>query len=367
MLVILSPASVASTNVMDEVSFALEEKRTVIPVLYRDCKIPFRLRRLQHIDCRSDYNRGLSEILAILVDEQADVLKQPAAPDSAAPLQALGAEAAEMQQSERAAAEVLRKAGLEKQERAAADARRAELERQERAAAEARRRAELEMQERAAEALKRAQQERAAAAQREAPPPQAPYEFVPDRPSSSMKRYVVAGVCGAVAIAIGIWILVGGPFSQTTARPERERQTPAPTDLNQTNQTPSPPQTKKPPGERPAKPSFACTGIPRTRPIETLLCQDAKLADAEVAMVAAYDNALAALSEEDKTALKADQTAWLKQFTKVCTALAPGDDIAAPGFRDCVERYETGRARDLKSWKPKAVEPGETRRARQKN
>jgi hypothetical protein len=31
MLVILSPASVDSTNVMDEVSFALEEKKTVIP------------------------------------------------------------------------------------------------------------------------------------------------------------------------------------------------------------------------------------------------------------------------------------------------------------------------------------------------
>jgi hypothetical protein len=35
MLVILSPASVNSTNVEDEVAFALEEHKTVIPVLYR--------------------------------------------------------------------------------------------------------------------------------------------------------------------------------------------------------------------------------------------------------------------------------------------------------------------------------------------
>ena len=35
MLVILTPASVNSTNVMDEVSFALEEKKTVIPLISR--------------------------------------------------------------------------------------------------------------------------------------------------------------------------------------------------------------------------------------------------------------------------------------------------------------------------------------------
>lgn len=54
MMVILSPASVSSTNVMDEVSFALEEQKIVIPVVYRDCTIPFRLRRVQHVDFRSD-------------------------------------------------------------------------------------------------------------------------------------------------------------------------------------------------------------------------------------------------------------------------------------------------------------------------
>jgi len=66
LLVILSPASVNSTNVMDEVSFALEEQRTLIPVLYKECQIPFRLRRLQHLDFRVNYARGLRELLTTL-------------------------------------------------------------------------------------------------------------------------------------------------------------------------------------------------------------------------------------------------------------------------------------------------------------
>jgi len=66
LLVVLSPASVESNNVMDEVSFALEENRVVIPVFYQDCKIPFRLRRLQYIDFRTNYEKGLRDLLALL-------------------------------------------------------------------------------------------------------------------------------------------------------------------------------------------------------------------------------------------------------------------------------------------------------------
>ena len=66
LLVILTPSSVDSTNVMDEVSFALEEGKTVIPVLYRDCKIPFRLRRVQYVDFRADYDEGVRQLLTVL-------------------------------------------------------------------------------------------------------------------------------------------------------------------------------------------------------------------------------------------------------------------------------------------------------------
>src|SRR4051812_15589269 len=50
LLVVLSPAAVDSRSVMDEVSFALEENKRVIPVLYRACQLPFRLRRVQFTD-----------------------------------------------------------------------------------------------------------------------------------------------------------------------------------------------------------------------------------------------------------------------------------------------------------------------------
>jgi hypothetical protein len=61
-LLILSPASVKSDNVLDEVSFALDKQKTLIPILHRDCEIPFRIRRFQHLDFRTDYDRMLREL-----------------------------------------------------------------------------------------------------------------------------------------------------------------------------------------------------------------------------------------------------------------------------------------------------------------
>jgi hypothetical protein len=66
MLVILSATSVNSTNVMDEVSFALENRKTVIPIISQECAVPFRLRRLQHVDFRANYTEALSELLRAL-------------------------------------------------------------------------------------------------------------------------------------------------------------------------------------------------------------------------------------------------------------------------------------------------------------
>jgi len=66
LLVILSPAAIESTNVMDEVSLALEEGKTVLPVVHRQCKIPFRLRRLQYVDLTLNYDQGLGRLLETL-------------------------------------------------------------------------------------------------------------------------------------------------------------------------------------------------------------------------------------------------------------------------------------------------------------
>jgi hypothetical protein len=66
MLIILSPDSIASNNVMDEVSFGLESGKRIIPILLRECNTPFRLRRLQRIDFTGDYNEGFNQLLDTL-------------------------------------------------------------------------------------------------------------------------------------------------------------------------------------------------------------------------------------------------------------------------------------------------------------
>ena len=66
MLVVLSPTSVASNNVMDEVSYALEEGKRVIPILISDCEIPFRVKRLQRVDFRGDYEQALKKMVNAL-------------------------------------------------------------------------------------------------------------------------------------------------------------------------------------------------------------------------------------------------------------------------------------------------------------
>jgi len=66
MLVVLSPAAISSRNVLAEASLAIDDGKEVIPILYRDCKVPFRLRPLQYADFRTDYATGLTELLAVL-------------------------------------------------------------------------------------------------------------------------------------------------------------------------------------------------------------------------------------------------------------------------------------------------------------
>ncbi|MEO8048778.1 MAG: TIR domain-containing protein [Acidobacteriota bacterium] len=83
MLVILSPVSATSNNVRDEVSFALSRQKRVIPILYRDCDVPFRMARLQHIDFRTDYARGLKALIRTLGMEQPAQASTPAPAPSA--------------------------------------------------------------------------------------------------------------------------------------------------------------------------------------------------------------------------------------------------------------------------------------------
>lgn len=66
LIVILSPVAVASANVMDEVSYALQNGKTVIPIIFKPCNIPLRLTRLQQIDFTNNYKIGLNQLIKVL-------------------------------------------------------------------------------------------------------------------------------------------------------------------------------------------------------------------------------------------------------------------------------------------------------------
>ena len=85
MIAALSPEAIASTNVMDEISYALEERKLLVPVVVKACAIPFRLRRVQRIDFSGDYQTALQHL-------HAAVGPPPANADGAASPKLTGAE-----------------------------------------------------------------------------------------------------------------------------------------------------------------------------------------------------------------------------------------------------------------------------------
>jgi len=77
-LVILSPFSVASENVLDEVSFAIDAQKRIIPIIAKQCNIPLRLKRFQYIEFNLNYSGGLSRLIAEL---KKDAPLPPPAPE----------------------------------------------------------------------------------------------------------------------------------------------------------------------------------------------------------------------------------------------------------------------------------------------
>jgi uncharacterized protein YecT (DUF1311 family) len=74
------------------------------------------------------------------------------------------------------------------------------------------------------------------------------------------------------------------------------------------------------------KPSFDC-GKAGTR-VEVLICHDSRLAGLELAMVAAYKQALSHLSPNGQTALKRDHSAWFRTYSRTCNASADDEERA---------------------------------------
>ncbi len=80
LLVVLSPESVASQSVMDEVAFALQSNKRVVPVLYQRCDIPFRIQRLQYIDFTTSYDEGFSQLIRALKPVQPSLTTEALCP-----------------------------------------------------------------------------------------------------------------------------------------------------------------------------------------------------------------------------------------------------------------------------------------------
>ena len=203
LLVILSPSSVSSTNVEDEVAFALEEHKTVIPVFYRDCKVPFQLRPFQYVDLRTDYDRGLKTLLRTLGAEQQAVApagaavsavpKDTAADVSDADERKRAAEQQRLEQEEKQTAEQARLEGQERERLATEEKNRQQkLDEGRQAAAE---QARLQEERRlAAEKAQREEQER----ERKAAEEKA-------RPFLTKKTMI--GLAVGVVVLLLVWIL----------------------------------------------------------------------------------------------------------------------------------------------------------------
>jgi hypothetical protein len=63
LIVVISPDSMTSTNVEDEWQYALDQKKTVMPVLYRPAKLHFQLSRIQYVNFDTqDYDNAFRQL-----------------------------------------------------------------------------------------------------------------------------------------------------------------------------------------------------------------------------------------------------------------------------------------------------------------
>ena len=65
-MLILSPTSVESQNVQDEVSIAINTKKKLVPILIKQCELPMRLQRRQYADLTNDPDKAINDILTFL-------------------------------------------------------------------------------------------------------------------------------------------------------------------------------------------------------------------------------------------------------------------------------------------------------------
>lgn len=79
---IMTPDSVTSENAKDEVGYAIDHGKRILPVLLEECEVPLRLRRLQHVDfTHKTFNEGIDSakrLLSELINElEGDATNEP--------------------------------------------------------------------------------------------------------------------------------------------------------------------------------------------------------------------------------------------------------------------------------------------------
>lgn len=86
-MVILTPKSIASNNVKDEIGFAIDSNKRILPVLLENANVPFRLRRFQYVDFTNiSYNEGIELAKQLL----RRLLNEPTRPNPAVPVDTRG-------------------------------------------------------------------------------------------------------------------------------------------------------------------------------------------------------------------------------------------------------------------------------------
>jgi hypothetical protein len=88
LVVILSPRSVVSDNVADEISYAIDSGKSVLPVMIEKCVLPLRITRMHLIDATANYDKALKQCVDELKRPPGDVSVLPeSAPVASAPLE----------------------------------------------------------------------------------------------------------------------------------------------------------------------------------------------------------------------------------------------------------------------------------------
>ena len=68
-MVLLTPSSTASNNVKDEISYAIDKNKLIMPVLLKNAVVPLRLRRFQYVDfTEKSYEEGIEAAKQLLND-----------------------------------------------------------------------------------------------------------------------------------------------------------------------------------------------------------------------------------------------------------------------------------------------------------